>query len=250
MVAERSTDTTGGTLLGGARRLAAAVGAGALAGVLVGGIGGRIAMLVLRLTSDPGLHGSLTDDGFTIGVVSNGTMFLLVLTTILGSLGGVLYLLVRPWLPVRARAWVFAALGGVVGGSNIIRPGGIDFTLLDPLPLAVAMFVAIPAIGAGVTSVFAERFLRDGSRFHRSWAALALLLPVLLATPILLLRGPTGLVIAVAIGTAVVAVIANRGPVLARLWRSTPVTWVGRALLATFGAIAAVRLVSDVVEIL
>jgi hypothetical protein len=50
--------------------LGACVSAGFLAGVLIGGVGGRLAMLALRLTSGPSLHGVSTDDGFTIGRVS------------------------------------------------------------------------------------------------------------------------------------------------------------------------------------
>lgn len=43
--------------------------AGLIAGALVGGLGGRIAMFILRLTSDPSLRGLTTDDDFTIGIV-------------------------------------------------------------------------------------------------------------------------------------------------------------------------------------
>jgi hypothetical protein len=57
--------------------LGAGVSAGFLAGVLIGGVGGRLAMLALRLTSDPSLHGVSTDDGFTIGRLSLQTLFLL-----------------------------------------------------------------------------------------------------------------------------------------------------------------------------
>jgi len=60
--------------------LGAGVSAGFVAGVLIGGVGGRLAMLALRLTSDPSLHGVLTDDGFTIGRVSLETLFLLGVT--------------------------------------------------------------------------------------------------------------------------------------------------------------------------
>ena len=42
-------------------------GAGAISGALIGGVGGRIAMLVLRLTSSDLLRGAITDDGFEIG---------------------------------------------------------------------------------------------------------------------------------------------------------------------------------------
>ena len=42
-------------------------------------------MLLLRLTSDPALRGTQTDDGFTIGVFSTQTLFLLGVTAGLGS---------------------------------------------------------------------------------------------------------------------------------------------------------------------
>lgn len=56
-------------------------------------------MFVLRLTSDPALHGTQTDDDFTIGVISIATFFLLTATAFAGSLGGVLYLVARRWIP-------------------------------------------------------------------------------------------------------------------------------------------------------
>ena len=79
--------------------LGAGVSAGFLAGVLIGGVGGRLAMLALRLTSDPSLNGVSTDDGFTIGRVSLQTLFLLGVTAGLGMAGGLFYLVVRRWIP-------------------------------------------------------------------------------------------------------------------------------------------------------
>ena len=200
----------------GVRRLAAAVAAGAIAGAVIGGIGGRLAMLLLRLTSDPNLHGRLTDDGFTIGIVSLGTLFLLVLTTVTGAVGGVLYLAVRSWLPERARPWLAGVITGLIGGAAIIRPGGIDFTRLEPLWLAVAMFVALPAAYGVATSLLGERFLREGSAILRSrpWlAALVFLLPIGLL-------GPTG--IGVAIAALALAFLGPRAPVLGAIWGSAP----------------------------
>src|SRR3954465_12519168 len=83
--------------------LGSGVSAGFLAGILIGGVGGRSAMLGLRLTPDPSLHGGLTDDGFTIGRVSAETLFLLGVTSGLGMAGGVFYLVVRRWIPARWR---------------------------------------------------------------------------------------------------------------------------------------------------
>ncbi|MGH2577477.1 MAG: hypothetical protein ACRDG9_06975, partial [Actinomycetota bacterium] len=163
------------------RPVSAAAVAGSLTGAVVGGIGGRLAMFVLRLTSDPALRGLKTDDDFTIGIFSGATLFLVIVTTVLGLIGGLVYLAVRGWLPERGRPWLFGALTGIVGGATVIRPGGIDFTLLEPLGLAVVMFVALPGAYGVATSLLAERFLADDSAFGRSraWiAGLVLLLPL------------------------------------------------------------------------
>ena len=102
--------------------LSGAAAAGFLAGGLVGGIGGRLGMFVLRLTSNPSLHGLETDDGFTIGIFSGATLFLLLLTAVLGAAGGLVYVIVRPWLPEAARPWLFDGLAGVVGGAAVSVP--------------------------------------------------------------------------------------------------------------------------------
>ena len=115
--------------------LSAGVVGGLVTGAVVGGIGGRLAMFVLRLTSDPSLHGAETDDGFIMGQISGATLFLLIVTSVLGVLAGVLYLAVRTWFPLRRRAALAGIFGGIVGGALLIRPGGTDFTLLDPCPL-------------------------------------------------------------------------------------------------------------------
>jgi hypothetical protein len=65
------------TLREDARRVAWRVlvgaAAGAIAGLVVGGIGGRLAMLLLRLTSPDVAIGLVSDDGFEIGVVTTST---------------------------------------------------------------------------------------------------------------------------------------------------------------------------------
>jgi hypothetical protein len=227
-----------------ARAVAAGVAAGLVAGLLVGGVGGRLAMLVLRLTSDPSLHGLETDDGFVIGIVSLSTVFLLVLTTLLGALGGLAYLVVRGWLPAGTRRWWFAALAGLYGGAAIIRPGGIDFTLLEPLWLAVAMFVTIPAVGGYVTSVLAERYLAPGSRFRTSRASVAVLIPIALYAAV----GAVGAAIVIVVIAA--TLLWRWWPAVARFWTSRPMTIVGRVALAAFGGWYALALARDVADVL
>ena len=59
------------------RPVAAACLAGAVVGILVGGIGGRLAMALLAALNRED-HGLLTDDGFTIGQFTGATVNLTV----------------------------------------------------------------------------------------------------------------------------------------------------------------------------
>ncbi|MGZ8607546.1 MAG: hypothetical protein ACXWXQ_10945 [Actinomycetota bacterium] len=242
---ETSVERGAGTgVLVTARRLSAAVAAGLVTGALIGGIGGRIAMFVLRLTSDPSVRGLESDDGFTIGVVSSATLFLVVFTMVLGLVGAIAYLGIRSWLPERWRPWLFGSLTGLLGGALIVHPDGIDFTSIEPAALAIAMFVVIPAAYGVATSLLVERFLRDDSMFAGSRASLALLAFLL---PLGLL-GPTGLAVLAVILAALV--LRPRVPGLAGLWTSAPVTWLGRIALAAVAIAAAVKLTRDVTTLL
>ncbi|MFN2490632.1 MAG: hypothetical protein ABR529_13050 [Actinomycetota bacterium] len=229
-------------LQGAARTIGAGLWAGLISGFLWGGVGGRLAMFVLRLTSDPSLRGLETDDGFIIGRFSSETGFLVLFTTALGGLGGLFYLAVRPWLPQRYRPAVMAVIGAAVGGALVIRPEGIDFTLLAPLSLAIAMFLALPALYGAVMSALAERFLAESSGARRG-AWIASLLPL------------AGFAIAGVFGLVLVGALAalwalDRRLPLAELWCSRPMTWVGRAALALAVVVASVALTGDVAEVL
>ena len=142
---------------------------GLVAGAAIGGVGGRLAMLVLRLTSDDSVRGAESDDGFVIGRFSSETIFLVVLAALLGAIGGLVYLLVREWLPRNWRAVAFGVLCATVVGSSIISPDGVDFTVLSPLWLAVVMFVLIPAAYGVAASVLVERSLRLQRARHGAW---------------------------------------------------------------------------------
>ena len=105
---------------------------GLACGAVIGGGGGRLVMLVLRLTSDPALRGQRTDDGFVIGQFSRATFFLILLTAVLGSIGGLVYLGVRAWIPQSWRSWLTGMITAVVGGALVVEPGGPDFSALSP----------------------------------------------------------------------------------------------------------------------
>ncbi len=68
------------------RRLAAVSWAGALLGLLVGGVGSRLGMMLLARLN-PQATGVTSDDGFTMGQLSPQSVNLLVVTTLIGVFG-------------------------------------------------------------------------------------------------------------------------------------------------------------------
>jgi hypothetical protein len=206
--------------------------AGFVVGTILLGTLLRLAMLVLRLTSDSSLRGVETDFGATIGrfsVVDTG-LFMLGCGGA-GAIAGMVYLAIRPVVPPRRRAPVAALTAGTFGPAVIIDPDGVDFAILEPAMLAVAMFVASLAAFGYAVSVAAEWLLR-ATWWRTSPAAWIVMGPLLLV--ILGLAFPFG-VPAIAVAAAVGA------------WRTAPslrarvprraVAWAGQ-----IGVIAAIGL--------
>lgn len=141
-------------------RLWVLIVAGIPTGVLVAGVGSRLAMLVLRLTSPDSVVGVTSDDGFEIGRLTlGGTYNLLMLGATVGVIGAAAYRAVQPWLlgPNRFRRLTVAAGSGAVVGSMLIHADGIDFRVLKPTWLAVGLFVALPALFGTVIAVVVDR---------------------------------------------------------------------------------------------
>ena len=136
--------------------------AGAVAGFVWGGVGGRVAMRIVLLTSDDRVRGLTSDDGFEIGVISAATVFLLIFTTILGAIAGLIYGFSRMLL--KGPRWIVAIAVGIAagagGGALIVHTDGIDFHILEPLALTVGLFVLIPAAWGVTVVLLAERLLR------------------------------------------------------------------------------------------
>ena len=134
--------------------------AGGLTGLVVVGIGGRLAMLLLRLTSEQNVRGVLSDDGFVIGRVTlSGTYNLCAVGAGLGVVAAAVYTWVAPWLmgPTWFRRVTCALGAGAVIGGILVNGDGVDFTRLEPTWLAIALFVAIPAAFGGLVGIAVDR---------------------------------------------------------------------------------------------
>ncbi len=223
-------------------RVGAAVFGGVVTGLFVGGVGARLAMFILRLTSDPSVRGLETDDGFTIGVISDESLFLLAVSTALGTLLALGYLLVRRWLPERARPLQGAVFFGALGGATIIKPDGLDFTVLDPLALAVALFVLVPALYGAAMVALVDWLAAQPGRWRPARVAALVIVAVLVGF---------GLVAAILLVVGVVCWLASRElPVIARGAESAVATWAVRVVLLAAAAFCAVDTIKDAAEIL
>lgn len=166
--------------------------AGVITGVLIAGVGGRLAMLLLRLTSPDTVTGVESDDGFTIGEFTLGGSYnLLNLGGAVGLIGAAAYVLVSPWLlgPTWFRRFTVGAVAGALAGSMIIHADGTDFTVLEPLWLAVALFVGLPALFGWVIGAVVDSVDGPGSWTRRGRLRWALPLLLLLAVPLAILPG-------------------------------------------------------------
>lgn len=224
-----------------ARWLSLGGAAGAWAGLLIGGVGGRIAMFVLRVTSSDSVRGVESDDGFTIGQFSDDTLFLLAITTAIGLFVGVVLVVARSQL----HGWLGVSLtvlaAGTLGAAAIIEPDGVDFTRLAPLPLACVLFTVIPLAAAALILWLVARW-RVWWWQKRGRTALASL-PWLIAVPAFFVSIPFVLV-SLGLAIAVLRIGVLRQAVTGQVGR-----FAAMAIAVAVIGFASVALVSDIVEI-
>ena len=178
-------------------RLLVTTGTGALVGGVIGGIGGRLVMFVLRLGSSDAVIGSTTDDGFTIGIFTTSSLFLMAVTAGIGAATGVIYFIVRSALPRRGRAAIFSCSAGLYLGADVINPTTFDFQALDPKSFSVAAFILMPAIAALLIALIVERLLRVEA-WSKRWLTILLgigALPLVPVFPVVIVVFLVGLVL-------------------------------------------------------
>ncbi len=122
------------------------LGTGILVGAVVGGIGGRIVMRILFLENEA-TKGGITENGNEVGVItSGGTLSLIAFTAFAGATAGVLYVLMRRWLPGGsvARGVLYGAFLLVAFGGGSIDADNVDFRVFRPAGLGIALFGLLP----------------------------------------------------------------------------------------------------------
>ncbi len=221
-------------LLGGAT--------GAVSGFLIGGVGGRLAMFVLRLTSSDSVRGVESDDGFTIGRFSGETGFLLAITTALGMIVGIACVVLRSQLTGRAGAVLIVLTGGALGAAAIIKPDGVDFTRLGPLPLACVMFTIIPIAATAMILWLIGRW-RQWWWTNRRRTLIACS-PWILAAPSFFVSVPA-IIVALAVASGAIHLPLVRTALTNRVGQS-----IATLLATTITVLASIALVGDLTKIL
>ena len=118
---------------------------GAIVGIVVGGLGGRVVMRVAAILH-PDAVGALTENGNRIGdITMGGTLFLVLFGLISCALAGVLWVIVSPWIPGQTgvRALLTAGIAIATGTPLLIIGRNPDFVILDHDPVVVALLVAL-----------------------------------------------------------------------------------------------------------
>jgi hypothetical protein len=130
---------------------------------------------------------------------------------------------------------------GVAVAAPIVHPDGVDFTLLSPLWLAIALFVAIPFLYAAGLTLIAEPLLGEGSWYQRlprwgQYLPLGFLVLVPFMVPLL------------GIGWLVGYMVRSSASGRAMLERPEAF-WFGRLILAGYFGLSLRDLVADTMEL-
>jgi len=124
---------------------------------------------------------------------------------LVGVLGASLYLLIRRWLlgPNWFRFLTIGLGSGAVGGSFLLHSDGVDFRVLEPQWLAMAVFVAVPAlfgVAIGPAVEMIERYPVPAGR--RQFVAPTVILAI----------GPAGIITALFVTPALFVYVAAQTP--------------------------------------
>ncbi len=130
---------------------------GLVVGIVVGGLGGRVAMRLIALLI-PESAGAFTENGNRIGDITLGGSFAVIFFAglFVGIFAGVIWVVVSPWLPrslgLRVLAAIPLAIG--LGAFGAIQGSNVDFIILRFDPLVVVVLLALVGlVGASMAVV-------------------------------------------------------------------------------------------------
>ena len=210
-------------------------------GVLLVGVGSRLAMLLLRVTSPHDVRGVTSDHGFVIGRFTlAGTYTLLLIGAVVGIIGAATYRLLSRWLigPTWFRWSTTGAASSAVVGSMLLDAHGVDFTRLKPTWLAIGLFVALPALFGVAVAATVDHVRRSPPPTTRR----ARLLPIAL-----LVLFPFSFVVIAIVSAVIIVFLVFDEVSLVRRVRSTRVY--GLTLRSAWLAVAFAGLVAVVHDI-
>ena len=227
--------------------MASAIAPGFIAGLIIGGLGSRIAMRVMALTSTDTVQGTETEFGATVGQISlGGSIFLLLAGGAIGVLGALMFLALRRWLP--GKGWVRGLLFGsslvAIFGRVIIDSDNEDFVILDPPELAIGMFGTIFVIYGLLFVLLYEGLGPIIMAARTRWVPVALVLALFIP---LLLTGVFGLFLA---GAVLVGFAVNGSERFMRLWSQPLVGVAGYVILSFLIVFGATEVAGSIIEIL
>lgn len=133
--------------------------AGAIAGFIAAGIGSRVVMRIIMLV-DGDHRGVVTDGSAIVGDFTlSGTAGLLVVGTVAGVIGGMIYLGLRRWLfkqPV-LRGVSFGVITLLTIGQILFDTHNVDFQIFEPVLVVVALFALLFPINGIILVAIADR---------------------------------------------------------------------------------------------
>lgn len=146
-----------------ARRVGIAGIASLIGGILVLGVGGRLAMRLsgaMALASDPATRFMRTGDGFQVGRITiDGTVGLVIFGGVFGSIvAAAFWALLKDRLPTERQLLWAGIAAAAIGGNFLVHADNIDFVILQPVWVNVVLYPVL-AGAAGVVIVAVDRRL-------------------------------------------------------------------------------------------
>lgn len=241
--------------------------AGLIAGIVVGGVGGRIVMSIAALLN-PNATGLFTENGEVVGRFTvQGTVALIVFGGLSASaLGAVVWVVVSPWLPAAGarRTLLMMPIAVAIGSFLLIESTNTDFLILRPTLLILALLIVLVALnGAAIAwldGILERRLPHPGARPARAVVGYGVI--AVLGIPMFLLvlaaffdpgfsNSPRPPFLGIALVVAGLATAASWAYRLRSDTATRPplLTWVARGGLAAAVGLGGLHLVREVLRI-